>query len=139
MRREVDRRGSAVAKAVNQGQIAHELGSIRVVLLRWKAVGRSQTTVLDSFVEVDAAVKRIGDLISADPVFSKDSAMTALAGYYGTLLFHARSSVSIAKEVESFLSEDENVFKQQFDDGDEYCRRLKELTYRRRQGEIILS
>ena len=123
-------------RAINNKQIAGRINRFKTALANFSqeayGMGRAHSREAEAAIdECKTAIKEIRELVATDPVFSNDLPTVDLPNYYENLLRHAKSSSSIAEEVIEYLSEDEEVFAQDYEDGMTYRRKLKELGDRR--------
>lgn len=123
-------------KAANNRQIAGRIHTLKTAIANYSqqahGLGKSDSREAEAAITAsNTAISEIKTLVASDPVFSRDVPMVDLPNYYETLLRHARSSATIAEEVIEYLSEDEHIFEQDFEDGMTYRRMLKELADKR--------
>lgn len=123
-------------KASNNKKIAGRINRIKSSLANFSQqayiLGKPDSReAIIALEDCKVAIEEIRQLVVSDPVFASDLPMVDLPNYYENLLRHAQSSSSIAEEVVEYLSEDEEVFDQDFEDGMAYRRKLKELSDRR--------
>lgn len=120
-------------KAINNKQIAGRISRLKQAISNYSREAHdlqkpNSPEAQRAEQECQNAIEEIKNLIESDPVFKDNGFMRGLPDSYDGQVRSAKLSSTVSGEAIDALSNDQAILEQDFADGNEYSRRLKELS-----------